>query len=242
MPNLKHLIILLWSAWLAICCEKATPEKDPPPPEKPKSFFEQEEASIAAMSKQPWYHILESVDAHDLFSYLSGFYRGGHSFPAIYLDPAKREFRVTGPDFQQSYPEDQLDKALESYFALLVANEYPIPNHDPPERPHVWINGKKMVLVTAQELFPDSSVAQSKFPKEQWQVLYSKLCGWAGFTYLSGIGSKTRDYPLIVGLGYQDTARLRVLEKQFGAEYKFDKVDEAFTAYRKLAKKRLQKN
>ena len=58
----------------------------------------------------------------------------------------------------------------------------------------------------------------------------------------SGIGSKTRDYPLIVGLGYQDTARLRVLEKQFGAEFKFDKVEEAFAAYRKLVEKRLPKN
>ena len=241
MPNLKHLIILLWFAWSAICCDKATPEKDSPPA-KPKSFFEQEEATIAGMSKQPWYHVLESVDAHDLFSYLSGYYQGGHSFPAIYLDPGKKEFRVTGPDFQQSYPGDQLDQALESYFALLVAKGYPIPDHDPPERPHVWINGKKMVLVTAQELFPDSSVAQSKFSKEQWQVLYSKLGGWTGFTYLSGIGSKTRDYPLIVGLGYQDTARLRVLEKQFGAEFKFDKVDEAFAAYRKLVEKRLPEN
>jgi hypothetical protein len=241
MPNLKHLIILLF-AWSAICCVKETPEKDPPPPAKPKSFFEQEEASIAGMSKKPWYNILESVDAHDLFSYLSGYYQGGHSFPAILLDPGKREFWVTGPDFQQKYSEDQLDKALESYFALLVSKGYPIPDHDPPERPHVWINGKKMVLVSAQGLFPDSSVAKSKFPKEQWQVLYSKLCGWAGFTYLSGIGGKTRDYPLMVGLGYQDTARLRVLEKQFGAEFKFDKVEEAFAAYRKLVKKRLQKD
>ncbi|MFC1655055.1 hypothetical protein ACFL2F_04545 [Myxococcota bacterium] len=239
MITRTYVLGMLLFVWPTICCDQAAPEQNQPQV-KPKSFFEQQKASIASMSKEPWYQHLESVDAHDLFSYLSGFYKGGHSFPAIYLDPASREFWVTGRDFRQRYSKDELEKALESYLSLLVAKGYPIPNQDSPQRPHVWINGKKMVLVSAQELFPDSSAAKSHFSEEQWRVLYSELCGWTGFTYLSGIGSKTRDYPLIVGLGFQETARLRVLEKQSAVEFTLDKVDEAFAAYRKLVKARTQ--
>lgn len=207
---------------------------------QPATFIGQQQLSMAQMAKQPWFGVLESVDAHDLFSYLSGsFLGGGHAFPVLYFDPAAREFWVKGPNVATKFGANSLDEALGAYTRLLVDKGYDMPNQVSPKRPTVAIDGKEMVVVSTAELFPSNEAAKSHFSSEQWQVLYSKLGGWQGFTYLSGLGDQSRDYPLLVGLGWQDTARLRVLGPQTAEAFEFDSVEQAFDAYRKLVSTRI---
>ena len=226
---------------MSMGCKDATPPP-PPPPELATTFVGQERQSMTKLSEQPWFGVLESVDAHDLFSYLSGsFVGGGHAFPVLYFDPATQKFWVKGPRVEEIFDANALDEAFGVYTTLLVDKGYSMPDRKDRERPTVTVNGEKMMVVKTEDLFPSSEKAQSHFSGEQWQVLYSDLGGWQGFTYLSGVGTDSRDYPLLVGIGWLDTARLRVMGKETAEEFAFDSVEEAFEAYRKVVSQRVRK-
>lgn len=228
---------------LTLSCDPSTPREKPETAVEPQpaSFIGQQKLSMKTLAEQPWFGVLESVDAHDLFSYLSGSFRGGgHSFPVLYFDPAAQAFWVKGPNVATRFHASALDEALEAYAQVLADKGYDMPGQAGLERPTVMVDGKEMVVVSTAEFFPSNAQAQAHFSAEQWDVLYSELGGWQGFTYLSGLAKHSREYPLVVGVGWEHSARLRVLGVDTAEAFEFDQLEQAFAAYRKLASRRIR--
>ena len=97
-----------------------------------------------------------------------------------------------------------------------------------------------MTFIQAKDISPNKEDVKPHFTAEQYNFIYEKLGGWQGFSYLSGFQHHYRDYPLMVGVGYMGTARLRVIGKNFAYEFTFDQVDAAFAKYREHIYQRIK--
>jgi hypothetical protein len=195
-------------------------------PEAP-AYRQELQRALKALSEKPNYAVLHSVKAIDLFSYLSAHYPSGHPFPVIYLDPQAGRLIVTHKKFQQSFPATQLDPALDAYMNQLVEHGY-------------TLHGKtKKVELSLHELFPDETATQSHFTAPQYTFLRDELTPFSGFAYLSGLEPTGRDFPLMVGTGYEASARISIMGKDIAQEMTFEYVDSAFAVYRKYIASRL---
>jgi hypothetical protein len=85
---------------------------------------------------------LQSIPTKELFSYVSGTYPGGHSFPAIYCDVIKKTFTVTQTKFQQTYDVQEIDKALATDRTLLINAGYEVGGVVKDPNNYVWVNGR----------------------------------------------------------------------------------------------------
>ena len=246
MMRFAHVFTVVMLAMAPPGCQRAltstqdTARVEPPVNQKELSFKEEEESALKGLAARPGYAILQSIPTKNLFSYVSGYYSGGHHFPALYCDVSKKTFTVTHTRFQQTYDAQEIDKALATYRTLLINTGYEVGGAAKDTKNYVWVNGRKMVYMDLADLFPDPGDVKSHFASEQYDYIYSKLDGWRAFTYLSGLGGNSvRDSPLMVGLGYRDTARIRVLGRQVAEEFRFADLDTAFKRYREYVQKRL---
>ncbi len=201
--------------------------------------FEAElQKSVRQLSSKPGAAALASADSKALFSYFTGHRGGGHTFPAVYLDPAKRRLTVTGPSVREVYPVAAIGGALAHYRELLVAKGYEIDGVAKQVHPTLEIDGKTMVVLDPAELFADNTQALAPFTPEQKRFLHSEVGGWQAFAYLAGVAPSPRDHPLIVSLGWAESAHFRVLAKDQALRFDLSALDAAFAAYRSLVARR----
>jgi hypothetical protein len=197
-------------------------------------------SDLRNLENTPDYEVMHSIEASDLFSYFSGYYPSGHPFPCMFYNPRNKTLTVSASDYQQSFNLNQFNSALDSYRALLSANGFLSKETQLNNVDYVWVDGRKMVYLDLKKLFPDQNEAKSHFTTPQYYFLYHEVGGWQGFSYLSGYKNIHRDFPLMVGVGYKENARLRVLGKDIAQEFTFDQLDSAFTFYRDYVTKRAQ--
>lgn len=201
-----------------------------------------EEEVLGALQKvqaEPGYRSLRTVPAIKLFSYLSGHYPSGHPFPILFLDPVEGTLTVTHKKVQTTYPYNRLQAALDAYKAELVAHGYKVDGKVKDNARYVDVNGAQMVYMELDELLPDETEAKLQFTAEQYDFIYHSMSATAGFAYLSGVGNTGRDYPMMAGTGYQESARLHVLGKGLALAFKFEELDAAFQAYRNYVVQRM---
>ncbi|MFC1582514.1 hypothetical protein ACFL4W_03135 [Planctomycetota bacterium] len=241
-PFCKLCICLLVIALLSAC--KKGPENGAAPPEpEPKVYtgtpFEQElQRSLDTLSRKENYAILHSIEAIDLVSYLSGYYPGGNTFPCIFFDPEQDQLTVSASGYQQTFGCDKLEDALGAFLSALINKGYEIDGVKVDNNKYVTLDGKKMVYIEVEELFPNTDSVKEHFSDDQYSFIYSDLGGWQGFTYFSGYGISPRDYPLITALGWDDMACLRVMGEDLAHEFKFGSIEKAFDTYREYINQR----
>lgn len=178
------------------------------------------------------FKVLETVEAVDLFAYLSGFYPEGHSFPVIFFNRKEKTFRVSSSKFQVDYPYQDYNKALMSYKAILIKSGYPITGVDQKSKQYVWKDGEKIVLdvtVTASD-----HALNAHFTEEQYTFMYNFLRPHAGFAYLSGVANTDLDHPLMYGRNGKNEAFLTIMGKGMALEFGINELDSAFKAYYEL--------
>jgi hypothetical protein len=198
----------------------------------PSSYGLTLQATLRELMAKPRFEVMQDIKAIDLFSYLSAHYPSGHPFPVLFLDPAKHTLTVSHKAFQQEYPSNQLDKALVAYRAQLVEHGYMIDGVAKDNNKYVVVKGEKMVQMDLKDLFPDEGEAKSHFTAAQFDFIHNELNATAGFVYLSGLENTGHDYPLIVGTGSKETARLSVLGKGIAEEFRFEQLDAALASFK----------
>ena len=247
LHRIQAKFILFFSALVLLGCSESSEEKmtdlkqkgteteadpDPQVTDTLSEFEHRILKDLGKLENKPNYEVMHSINAIDLFSYFSGYYGGSHAFPCIFYNPEKNKLTVSAFMYQEEFKISQFDQALDSYLTILKNKGYEIDGETVDNNKYVWVNGKKMVYLEKEEIFPDDQEVKSHFTNDQYHFLYNEVGGWQGFSYLSGFGDTQRDYPLMVGVGYKETARLRVLGKGFAYEFTFDQVDSAFVQYR----------
>lgn len=240
--NIAKNVFFILILWALYSCTQA-PDKNnekTASPKVPPTLMQSELERLKDLSEKPGYENIQSIKALDLFSYISGYYQSGHSFPCIFYDPQNRTFTVTHSEFQQVYKEKELDNAIETFVTVLINSGYEINGKSTDNNKYIWIDGKKMVYVPISDLFPDDKAVKSHFTQSQYDFICS-TDGWLMFSYLSGIKSDTyRDYPLMVALGYKETSCIWVLGKGMAEEFKTNDTTSAFKLYREYINKRLK--
>jgi hypothetical protein len=208
---------------------------------KPLTFMEEEQESVKFLLDKPGSDVLQSIPALELFSYVSGYYPGGHSFPVIFYDPSSKRFVVSSSQFQLAYTTDKLEQAFKMYTTAVLNKGYKISDSTEvvDNRTRVSIDGEEKVVVALNEIFPDPSKTKTHFSEEQYDFIYSKLDGWGAFSYLAGVSERSgRDYPLIVTLGYQESAHYRVLGKGMAEKFEITDLGSAFKRYKEYIERR----
>jgi hypothetical protein len=235
------LLLLLFVSGFILCCQKKVDMDDTSfDSEHPLSFEAGLQKGLENLAATEGYEALQTIDALNLFSYLSGYYKGGHNFPALFYDPQNNTFTVTSSYIQKTFLFHQFENALSLYKEVLIEKGYEIDGVVKDNTIYIEVDGEEMVILNLAELFPNTKETKSFFTDHQYDFIYKKLGGWQGFSYLSGVGETDRDFPLMVGVGYMDTARLRVLGKGMAHAFKFDELDRAFNTYRTYIEQRTQ--
>ena len=254
LPKIKLTSLILLIIALSGCVENNSQEKiieaeivlDEPDVQKEiqaegaqLSFKENVENTLNKLEQASNYEVLHTIKSIHLFSYLSGYYSGSHSFPCIFYNPKNNTLTVSSTDYQQSFKGSDFDAALASYLSLLKQKGYEIDGEAVDNNTYVEVNGEKMVYVKMEELFPSTEEVESHFTTDQYDFLYSNVGALTGYSYLSGYGNSPRDYIIMMGAGYKKTARLRIVGKDIAHEFTFDQLGEAFDQYRACVKQRI---
>lgn len=175
------------------------------------------------------FKVLQTVEATDLFAYLSGFYPEGHNFPVIYFNKKDKTFIVSSSKFQESYAFKDYNQALMSYKAILVKSGFSVPGIDTSDKQYVWEDGEKRVL--QMTVNTADHALNAHFTEEQYTFMYNFLRPHAGFSYLSGVANTDLDFPLMYGRGGKNEAFLTIMGKGIALEFTVNDLDSAFKAY-----------
>jgi hypothetical protein len=169
--------------------------------------------------------LLQPLPAVDLVGYVSGHYRTGGNNPAIYADLDRKMFVMMGKRGTAELPLAKPDEVGPAFAQFLVAHGYAANGVQPTDdHAKVVIDGKQMVVVTTDEIFPKMpDELKAHFTPAQLELLYHtrpRDC-------FEMVAAK---YPVI--WAYSES--LEVLGPGFHQEFPIAQASEAFAAYRKL--------
>ena len=119
--------------------------------------------------------ILDALPIKDLVGYLSGNYHAGGNNPAIYADLDRKVFVMMGKRGSVELPmATKPAEAAAAFESFLVLHGYEANGKSPTdEHQHVMVNGKEMVVMTTDELFPEMPAdLKAHFTPEQYDLLY----------------------------------------------------------------------
>lgn len=177
------------------------------------------------------YEILGGIKHIDLFSYLSGYYKGGHAFPTIFFDPNKKYFTVIGYEHKKSFSLAKIDDALLFYQVLLKQSGYLLSDEPVDSSDYIEINGQQYVYVELNELLPDREGMEKYVTPEQGDFLYNSLRPSQGYLFLSGYGNTMHNYPLMYAHDYKPSY-LSIYGKDIMVELPLDSFEIAFQQYK----------
>ena len=208
---------------LAACSNKAEPVPDrleatTPTAEKPEASKPE-----AKHSDDP--KILDALPLRDLVGYVSGNYHTGGNNPAIYADTDRKVFVMSSKAGYAELPfATKAAEASAAFEAFLLDTGYKANGKEPGDtHQKVMVNGKEMVVMTNDELFPKMPAdLRAHFTDDQYDLLYHSR---PGDTY-QRIAKK---YPVL--WCYSGTIAL-----VGGKEYPVAKANDAFAALFKAAK------
>lgn len=193
----------------------------PPPPVDHSTFRADLEKALGTLREAPDYSLMGQIPAAKLFAYFSGHIPSSHPFPLIYLDSAAHRFTVFHQSYTSSFAADSAGMALDDFRAQLQAHGYPIEGAAKVE------DG----TLNIADLFPDQEAAAKEFTPAQYAFLRDEVSPREAFAYLSGISNTGVAHPLMVGVGFEETARLWLMGPGLAEAWTFEQIDSAFTHY-----------
>jgi hypothetical protein len=204
-------IVWLLAFVLVLACKKSEPQE------------------VVLPAKTSDRKVLSTLPTKDLVGYLSGNYHTGGNNPAIYADLDRKMFVMMGKrsfaELPMTTKPAEAAAAFESFFVLhgYHANgKTPTDDHQ-----KVMVDGKEMVVVSTDELFPKMPAdLKALFTPEQAELLYHTPPS-------DGYKLVAAKYPLM----YCYTHSIAVLSSHDEHEFPIEKASDAFAAFAKLLPK-----
>ncbi|HUJ61094.1 MAG TPA: hypothetical protein VLX92_21470 [Kofleriaceae bacterium] len=172
---------------------------------------------------------LRTLPAIDLVGYLSGNYHTASNNPAMYADLDRKVFVMMGKHGKAEVPLDKPDDATTAFESFLVLHGYAADGR-PPTDDHqkVMVDGKEMVVVTTDELFPEMPAdLRAHFSDAQNDALYHTR-PHDGYALLA------EKEPVV----WAYTATLEVLAPGVARQFPVEKASDAMALFRSLVKPR----
>jgi hypothetical protein len=171
---------------------------------------------------------LDTLAPEDLVGYLTGNYHTSSNNPAIYADRDRKVFVMMGKRAKAELPLDKPEEAMAAFEKFLVLHGYAANGKQPTDdHSKVMVDGKEMVVMTSDELFPKMpDELKAHFTQTQFDLLY-RTAPREGFHHLAAT------HPLI----WAYTQTLVVLGSGVEKEFPVAQADDAFAEYRRLIAK-----
>jgi hypothetical protein len=168
--------------------------------------------------------VLKTIAPEDLAGFMSGNYHTSHNHPALYADMDRNVFVLIGRQGRAEIPLSKPDDAVRAYEQFLLLHGYEPNGKKASERPTIIVDGKPLVIVTMDELFPTMPPdIRKRFSAEQYDVL-EHTDGRAGYRVVAAT------YPLM----YAYSKSLVVMGPSGEEEHPIEKASDAFSAFEKL--------
>lgn len=182
-------------------------------------------ASVEDAAKPAVDPALRSIPARDLVGYASGNYGTSHNHPAMYADLERKVFVLMGQRGTAEIPLDEPDRATRAYVEFLLLHGYPANGKTPPEtHPKIVIDGKELVVVAPEELFPQTgSATKARFTPSQRATLDHT----SGTDIFPLVGEK---WPIVFAYG----STVVVVGPKQRQKFPIANADDALAAYRAL--------
>lgn len=210
----------------------------------PKTFEEEMGNNLENLKNEPTYGVLNSIQPMDLYSYLTGHLGTEHIFPILLFEPKARTITLSYLKFQETYPIQKIDQVLKTYTSILIYEGFVINGKNADNTTNFWFEGKNLSYDKINELLLNSESRSdskhrltSKFSETQNEFLHNHR-PYTLITYLSGYTGTPHDYPLISGLDPRNDPRIGLFTKDKIRIFTLDKVDSAFTVYKKYIESR----
>jgi len=200
------------------------------------------ERGINSLKNEEGSEVLEEIEPINFILYLSGYFNGSsHAHSCLSFNPDKQTIMVSGFNYKEEFEPEQLSEAVEQYKILLTdKGEVPGVEVEEEEMETVEIDGVEMIYIDADDLKSEGPEAEEQFTSEQWDFLYSHVAPSQGYSFISGIGDESRDYPLIYTSGYMESAELNLVSKDFVMELPYAEMDSIFQEFERIVEKRLK--